>query len=153
MARFTYRMQSILNIKLQLEEQAKMEFGQAQAKLNEEEAKLQVLKTRRIEYLEEGRELRSAGIQVLKLRENEQAVKNMDELIAGQIEIVNRTARLVDEARNKLTVAMQERKAQERLRERAFEEFLDEEKHAEAREIDELVTFRHGVKDKDSDGN
>ena len=39
MAKFQYRMQSILNIKLKMEEQAKMQFAQAQAKVNEEEAK------------------------------------------------------------------------------------------------------------------
>ncbi len=35
MARFVYRMQSILNIKIQMENQAKMEFGQTQRRLLE----------------------------------------------------------------------------------------------------------------------
>lgn len=43
MARFVYRMQSILNIKIQMENQAKMEFGQAQRRLLEEEERLEGL--------------------------------------------------------------------------------------------------------------
>ena len=43
MAKFRYRMQSILNIKYQLENQAKMDLGRAQVRLMEEEEKLQTL--------------------------------------------------------------------------------------------------------------
>ena len=43
MAKFRYRMQSILNIKYQLETQAKMELGKAQMAYNEEQEKLQKL--------------------------------------------------------------------------------------------------------------
>ena len=50
MANFQYRMQSILNIKLKMEEQAKMQFAQAQAKLNEEEARLHALVIRKEQY-------------------------------------------------------------------------------------------------------
>jgi len=153
MARFTYRMQSILNIKIQLENQAKMEFGQAQARLNAEEEKLQQLKDRKEAYLEEGRILRGSGIDVLKLKENETALKVSDELIYGQLEQVKIAARAVERAREKLTTVMQERKAQERLREKAFENFLEEEKRAEAKEVDELVSYRYGLKDSEEDGS
>ena len=40
MGRFRYRMESILNIKLKMEEQAKMSYSLAQLALNEEEEKL-----------------------------------------------------------------------------------------------------------------
>ena len=40
MAIFRYKMQNILNIKNQLETQAKMQFGQARMRLTEEEEKL-----------------------------------------------------------------------------------------------------------------
>lgn len=153
MARFAYRMQSILNIKIQLERQAKMEFGQAQARLNEEESKLDDLNKRRVFYLEEGQRLRESIIDVLRLKENEAAVRTVDELIIGQREQVKICARAVERAREKLTLIMQERKAQELLRERAFEAFLEEEKANEAKEIDELVSYRFGLKDTEDDGS
>jgi len=153
MAKFSYRLQSVLNIKLQMEEQARMEFGQAVSKLNSEEQKLEELKNTREGYLEEGRRLRNEGIDVLKLKENEQLLKYTDTLIEGQIERVKIASRALERARNKLTIAMQERKAQEKLKERAFETYIEEEKQAEAKEIDELVSYRYGAGDINNNGN
>ena len=44
MAKFKYRMQSILNVKMKLEVQAKQEFASAQAALSREEEKLILMK-------------------------------------------------------------------------------------------------------------
>lgn len=60
MAKFIYRMQSILDIKQKLEEQAKNEFAKARLQLTLEEDKLQKLKERKDAYVEEGRKLREA---------------------------------------------------------------------------------------------
>ena len=49
MAKFIYRMQSILDIKQKLEEQAKNEFAKARLQLTLEEDKLQKLKERKKE--------------------------------------------------------------------------------------------------------
>lgn len=146
MAVFRYRLQSLLNIKEQLKTQAEMEFGLAQARLTEEQNRLEALKARRLSYVEEGRRMREDELDVLKLKENERAISVMDGYIEGQLESIRLAERAVDAARVKLTESMQEVKAQERLKERAFEEFLEEEKHTEAREIDELVTYKHGQK-------
>ena len=41
---------------------------------------------------------------------------------------------------------MQERKAHEKLKENAFQDFVKEELAAESREIDQLTTYTHGQK-------
>ena len=146
MAVFRYRLQNILNIKEQLKTQAEMEFGFAQAKLNEEEERLRILQERRDGYIEEGRRMRMDEINVVKLAENERSVKAMDEFIEGQMENVRLAERAVEAARARLTEAMKEVKIQEKLREQAFENFLEEQKVAEAKEIDELVSYRYGQK-------
>lgn len=146
MAVFRYRLQNILNIKNQLETQAEMEFGLAQARLNEEEARLEALIARRDGYIEEGRRMRLDELDVVKLAENERSVKVMDEFIEGQRENVRLAERAVEAARVKLTEAMKEVKVQEKLREHAFEEFLEEQKAVEAKEIDELVSYKYGQK-------
>ncbi len=146
MAVFRYRLQNILNIKNQLETQAEMEFGLAQARLNEEEARLEALIARREGYIEEGRRLRLDELNVVKLAENERSVKVMEEFIEGQRENVRLAERAVETARVKLTEAMKEVKVQEKLREHAFEEFLEEQKAVEAKEIDELVSYKYGQK-------
>ena len=146
MAVFRYRLQNILNIKEQLKTQAEMEFGFAQAKLNEEEERLRILEERKAGYIEEGRRMRMDELDVVKLAENERSVKAMDEFIEGQTENVRLAERAVEAARAGLTEAMKEVKIQEKLREQAFETFLEEQKVAEAKEIDELVSYRYGQK-------
>lgn len=146
MAKFIYRMQSILNIKIQTENQAKMELGQAQRKLLEEEERLQTLYDRKEYYLEEGRRLRMDSLKVLSLRDNEYAVARMEEYIEAQKENVKKAELQVEEARQKLQEIMTERKAQERLREKAFEQFMQEENAKEGKEVDELISYTYGQK-------
>ena len=146
MARFVYRMQSILNIKIQMENQAKMEFGQAQRRLLEEEERLEGLYNRKEFYLEEGRKLRMDSLKVLSLRDNEYAVARMEEYIEAQKEAVRNAELQGEEARQKLQEVMTERKAQERLREKAFEQFMQEENAREGKEVDELTSYTYGQK-------
>ncbi|MCM1268289.1 MAG: flagellar export protein FliJ [Bacteroidales bacterium] len=150
MARFRYRMQSILNIKYQLETQAKMELGKAQMRLTEEEEKLQTLFDRKEAYLEEGRQMRKETVNVNDLRDNRNAVLVMDELIAAQQLEVLRAAEVVELARAKLTEIMQDRKMHEKLKEKALLQFLEDEKKAEAKIVDELTSYTYGQRGKES---
>lgn len=144
MARFIYRMQSILNVKEKMEEQARMEFAAARMRLDEEEVKLQALIERKEGYEEQGRELRQNALKVLDIMENRDAIGMIDEFILSQREQVRIAERALEAARRKLQSAMQESKTQEKLREKAFEEFVREENAREAKEVDELVSYTHG---------
>ncbi|MCM1252242.1 MAG: flagellar export protein FliJ [Clostridium sp.] len=144
MAKFVYRMQSILNIKNQMENQAKLELGQAQKRLLEEEERLKELYDRKEYYLEEGRKLRLESLKVQSLRDNEYAIARMDEFIEAQKENIRRAEMQVEEARLKLQEIMQERKMQEKLREKAFQKFMAEENAKEGKEVDELVSYTYG---------
>ncbi len=146
MAKFVYRMQSILNIKNQMETQAKMELGQAQRRLMEEEERLSGLYDRRRGYLEEGRKLRQEALKVQSLRDNEYALARMDEFIEDQKLNVRKAEEEVEAARAKLEEIMKERKAQEKLRERAFEQFVRELNAQESKEVDELTSYTYGQK-------
>ena len=144
MAKFRYRMQSILDITNQMEDQARMELGQAQRRLLDEEERLQLLRDRKEAYLEEGRKVRLDSLSVQELRDNEYAVARMIEYIDAQIRNVKRAENAVLEARLKLQKIMQERKSHERLREKAFEQFIAEENTKERKEIDELTSYAYG---------
>ncbi len=50
----------------------------------------------------------------------------------------------MEAARIKLENAMKERKTYEKLKENAFNAFLEELDHEEQMEINELVSYRHG---------
>lgn len=146
MAKFIYRMQNILNIKEKLETQAKNEFAEATARLNEEIEKLESLNKRKEGYEEEGRRMRLSAINVRDLNDNKYAVERMDELIANQEHQVERATRILDTAREKLKQAMQETKIQNILREKAFEEFKKELSAEESKEVDELTSYTYGQK-------
>lgn len=146
MAKFKYRMQSILEVKKKLEEQAKNEFAAARAVLNEEEEKLEQLKRRKEAYEDEGRALREDTLNIMDIIENKEALLRMDEFIADQQLNVERAEDRMEEARLALQNAMQESETQEKLREKAFEQFMKEENARESKEIDELVSYTYGRK-------
>ena len=144
MARFRYRLQKVLNIKLKLEDQAKQEFSTARMLLNQEEEKLEALLERKREYEDRARELLSGVLNVQEIETNQNAILTMDGYIADQRMHVEKARRRLEDARERMTVAMQERKTQETLREKAFEEFLREENRAESKVIDELTSYTYG---------
>lgn len=144
MARFRYRMQNILDVKEKLESQAKNEFAIANARLAEEEEKLFVLNERKEAYEEKLRQLYASTLEITEINRTQDAIDNLKEQIVIQEGNVRQAMHNVDLAREKLTEAMQERKTHDKLKERQFEEFLLEEAAKESKEIDELVSFRHG---------
>ena len=77
MAKFFYKMQNILDIKLKLETQAKNEFAIANAELAEEEEKLNTLETRRRQYESRLAQLYMDKIDVRQIHETAEAVELM----------------------------------------------------------------------------
>lgn len=144
MAKFKYRMQNILNVKLQLETQAKMELGRQQALLREEQDRLKNLEDRKEDYLEEGRRIRGDVLNAGQLRDNANAISAMDDLILVQEDRVDEALLRVEQARAKLQEVMQDRKMHEKLKEKAFEQFMGEEKAAEGKAVDELTSYTYG---------
>ena len=139
-------MQNILDIKLKLEEQAKNEYAVEQRLLNEEIDKGQVLRQRLLDYESQNAKLKTGGISVRELKENENAKKIMGLLISDQDLVIKKQEAVVEEKRDKLTEVMQERKTHEKLKEKAFEQFLKDESSAESKSIDELTSYIFGQK-------
>ena len=141
MARFRYRMQSILDIKLKMETQAKQNFANARNALDEELQRLETLKKRKAEYEERGRELLEGTLNLKDISENKHAILRMDEFIFTQKGAVKRAEAKLEAAREQLEEVMKERKTHEILKEKAFEAFLMDEKQRESKEIDELTSY------------
>lgn len=144
MARFRYRMQNLLNIKLKMEDQAKQAFSAARLSLDEEERKLEALRGRKRAYEQRAETLLQGQLDVREIGENKNAILIMDGYIAAQLAEVDKVAKRLEQARERMTVAMQERKTHETLREKAFEEFIREENRAESKVIDELTSYTYG---------
>ncbi len=143
MAKFKYRMQNILDIKLKLESQAKIAYGIANQKYLAEQKKLQELILRRTGYERELKNLMTGNLDLRKVSQARADVNTMKTLVRRQMMAVHKAEIELNEARKKLNEIMMERKTHEKLREKAFEQFKEEIKESESKEIDELVSFTY----------
>lgn len=151
MAKFIYRMQNILDIKSKLETQAKNEYAQANAILAAEQEKLTafVFKKKRCE----NKMKEEFGKAPLDLQEIEFWKNNIlytDECIQEQTRQVMAAQKRVDSKREALLELRQERKTHELLKESAFEQFVQEQKATESKEVDELVSYTYGKRQNES---
>ncbi|MBR1861207.1 MAG: flagellar export protein FliJ [Lachnospiraceae bacterium] len=146
MARFRFRLQNILEIKIKMETQAKQEFSAAAEALAEEERKLDVLVLKKHTLEEEASRLLTGMLDFRDIDDNALARMQTDEKIGLQKEAIKRAEKELDKAREKMAEAVMERKTYEKLREKAFEEFVAGENKAEGKVIDELTSYRFGQK-------
>ncbi|MBO4981690.1 MAG: flagellar export protein FliJ [Lachnospiraceae bacterium] len=146
MARFRYSLQSILDIKMKMETQAKQEFSAAKSALDEEEKGLFSLREQKADLEEKAGELLSGRLDFMAIEENKQAILFTEGQIAIKKERVRQAGKRLENAREALTEVMRERKTHETLKEKSFEAFLKEENRAESKAVDELTSYTYGKK-------
>lgn len=147
MAKFTFRLQNIFNLKVRLEQQQKNAFAAARKRLDEEEEKLNNLYSRLAGYEEKGRLMRNETLHIRDIIENENAIDKIKDYIEDQKAQVRLAEMRLEEERVKLVEAMRERKTYEKLRENAFAEWQESEKHEENVINDEHNSYVYKVKE------
>lgn len=145
MAKFVFKMQNILEVKLKLEDQAKSAYAIAIAALEAEKEKQRLLEARKAGYEEQLTSIMQASLQVTEICRLENAVEVMKYRIHEQMIMVRDAELQVKKAQKMLQDAMVERKTYEKLKENAFEEFKQEINAQEKKEIDELVSYKFSV--------
>ncbi len=143
MAKFKYRMQNILDVKMKLESQAKITYGIANQKYLEEQKKLQEIVLRRNSYEKALKECMTGMIDVKKVTHARADVNTMKTLMRRQMMEVHKAELEMEDARRALNEIMKERKTHEKLKEKAFEQFKEELKAEESKEIDQLVSYTY----------
>lgn len=143
MTKFAYRMQSILDIKENLESQEKVAFGIANARLASEEDKLQQILVKEAGYEKRLKELATGRLDVDEIRNCRHAVEGMKTMAKEQTVAVHTAQRNVEMVRIRLDEVMKERKTHENLKEKAFEEYKEELAAEERKAIDELVSYSY----------
>ena len=146
MAKFRYRMQNILDIKLKLESQAKIAYGIAEQEYRTQQQKLQELMVRRMRYEKQLKELMNGVMDIREINHAKSAVDSMKVLVRRQMMEVHRTEKALEKARNELNEIMQDRKMHEKLREKAFAEFQQELLAEEGKAIDGLVSYTYNAR-------
>lgn len=143
MAVFRYKLQSVLDIKQKLEEQEKIAFGLAAARLSEEQEALQNLMIRKAGYDRQARMLVEGAINVLEINACRGAIEVMKTKIRAQMLEVHKAQRQLETVRQRLNAVMVERKTYEKLREKKLDEFKQELLQEEKKEVDELVSYTY----------
>lgn len=142
MAKFTFRLEAVLNVKRQREENIKNELGKAMQKLETEKRKLARLENSMEEIISEFN-LKTKKTTVHKLIEFNEYLSLLKSNIRQQKETVNKAVLYVDKIREELVKAVKERKILEKLKEKKHEEYLTEQKKLEQKTNDEIVSYKH----------
>ena len=150
MAKFNYRLQNILNLMVNFEEQAKQNFAERRRILSDEEERLENLTAKQEQLENYARELRTGDIDIKKIIENKYEQKYVEDEIKKQKVKVNVARKNLEAARVRMEDAVKERKIHEKLRENAFEDFVEEESAKELMEIDGLTSYVYGIKNGNS---
>ena len=153
MAKFIYRMQNVLDVKMKMEEQAKASYAVRRMKLSEEEEKLASYRSRKVAYEEAYRQSEEGMLNIREMNYYRNAVEHMNGMIKNQMLAVHVAQKNLEEAAKVLRNHMQERKTHEKLKEYAFDEFVRELNAQESKEIDELVSYTYGKSGNGDDRN
>ena len=140
MAEYKYKLERILNYKEKLEGIKKAQHAEINYKLNMEEERLEKFNTYKSNLLVQKCEaLESVTIGHVRIYNN--YLNDLSKLIVNQEEVVENTKVNLTKAKDELLIAMQEKKAFEKLKEIGKEEFINDEKKKEEKLVDSIVTF------------
>jgi len=142
MAKFVFKLQSVLNIKKQQEESKKNELGKAMQMLEAEKRKLADLENALEETVREFNE-KTKKTTVQELISYNEYLSSLNSSIRSQKERVNDAAVYVDKIREELINAVKEREILDKLKEKKYEEYLTEQKKLEQKTNDEIVSYKH----------
>jgi len=145
MARFSFRLQTFLNLKEMMEKNTKNELGIAVQKY---QYQMSVLSGIRQEINDQQEEFRKEGTSVttpLKLKQRMDYIKAVQVKEKVQVDIVNEEKRNVDKIRKRLIETMKEKKILEKLRERQLVEFKKEQEKKQQLIVEEIVSFNETV--------
>jgi len=145
MAKFNFKLQSVLDLKVQMEDNKKNEFGSAVQKLEYEKKVLENIKHEKEKNINVfGNELKNKA-KVSTIRQINSYISLLGQKIEVQKENVNKASNIVDKKREELLEAVKERKIMDKLKEKEYCLFLKQELKEEQKIIDEIISFKHST--------
>jgi flagellar FliJ protein len=156
MNKFKFKLQSLLNIKSQLEDSKKNDLGNATRELEIQKTALRCLHEDKERHIAEMREKTSRRVTVKKLVEYNAYIAFLNKKIFLQKENVNDAQYNVDKIREELIVIARERQMLEKLRDDKYKLFLQEHLKEEQKLNDEIISYKRESKltgDKNDKGD
>jgi flagellar FliJ protein len=144
MPKFTFKLQSYLDLKVKMEDSRKMEYGKAVAELTARREEETRLINERSGVTAKFRDSVAQGMHPAEARRFNDYLAFLKESITLQKKAVAEAEEEAERKRVALVEAMRGRKAIETLKDRRYEEYQEEQKLAEQKLTDEIVSYRTG---------
>lgn len=141
--KFVFRLQSLLNVKLQIESSLKNDLGKAIHELEFQKELLRNIENDKEEYIGKIGKKSSEGICIAVLREYNIYILHLNDKTKMQKLNIKTAQKNVDTYREKIIKVMQEREMLEKLKEKKLELYLKEQFKDEQKLVDEIVSFNH----------
>lgn len=139
-ANYKFSMEKVLDWRSDTEEEKKKNLGQVQQQKDKQETILQRLISENIKIKNDS--LSTNRIDVLR---RQHLYKNMiDEKIIHQKNLITKAEKEVEIARVELMEAHKDRKVMEKLKEKEYIFLMEQEKHEEQKQLDEMATLSFG---------
>ena len=146
MAKFLFKMETVLKLRESIEEQKKNEFGKAAAELERQREKLKEIKQEQKRMIQEFHDMVKKHIDSKKSDQYNKYIKLLDKRIEEQKAVVKKCEAIEEACRKELVEATKEKKKLEKLREKQYQQYLIEEKREEQKVTDELVSYQTFIK-------
>lgn len=143
MAKLDYKFESILKLKIQIENQEQMTLGRFMQQLQLEEQRLQQLEAEEQRRIQEFYDKNGQAVKARALIELNQTIKYYHDQKNAQKLVVAEARKKVINQREVLTKAVIERKAYDKLKEKAVERYQEALKAEENKLVDEIVSYQH----------
>ena len=146
---FKYKLEPILALKEKLEDSKKRELGVAHQYHEKAKTEKEELIKKRENAYNNSKIIINEKLNIMQLRQLDCYANHIDQAIHSKDKEIAIAAEKVEQKREELIGAVKERKILENLKEIQFEEFKEEEKRKENAIVDEIVTYKYRVNQKE----
>lgn len=140
---FKFKLQSVLDLKVQMEDNFKNELSTAMRKLKSEKEVLDTLIDKKESYVYKFNDVATQGMLVDRLKGYTSFISFLDEEETRQKYRVNVAENNADKCREKLITAAKEKEMLQKLKEKELEQYMKEQLKKEAKLNDEIISFKY----------
>lgn len=143
MRRFTFRLQSILNIREKKLEDERLKLAEIISKLETQKDILLEMSEKKENLEKELSDLLNNQVLDIQFTVNYKGyIKQLSDDIKTQFEVIKRTQSELSEQQKKVSEAYREVKILEKLKEKQYKDFLFEYEQSQIKEIDDITSAR-----------
>ena len=145
---FKFKLQSVLDYRLNIEEKILNEFSELKRELDRQKAMLEELKSERESMVAGLRNMQSQTIKAHDISSILVYVDRLRESEKQQNQVILQTIEAVDQKRQELVEAVKNRKIMENLKDKQKEEYIKDVNDTEQKDSDEMSVLKFGGREK-----